>query len=87
MLNQKVSRWLGSLILLMLVFRFGYKYYRSQHRPNYETELTDIKARVQALTDSIEADQDDQRARGATVVVADSVVLAADTAAIATSAR
>ncbi|MBF9221757.1 hypothetical protein [Hymenobacter ruricola] len=82
MLNQKTSYWLGSLILLLLVLRVGYKYYRSQQRPEYETKLTDIKARVQALSDSIEADQDDQRARGATVVVADSSILAADTAAV-----
>jgi hypothetical protein len=80
MTNQKTSRWLGSLILLMLVLRFGYKYYRSQQRPEYDEKLTDIKARVQALTDSIEANQDGERARGATVVVADSTMLAADTA-------
>ena len=80
MLNQKASYWVGSLILLMLAFRLGYKLYRRQHRPAYETQLTDIKARVQLLADSIEADQDAQRARGATVAVADSAVLAADTA-------
>jgi predicted negative regulator of RcsB-dependent stress response len=83
MLNQKTSRWLGSLILLMMLFRFGYKYYHSQQRPKSEEQLTSIKARVQALSDSIEASQDLQQAQGATVVVADSAVLATDTVATA----
>lgn len=71
----------------MLALRLGFKYYRSQQRPEYESQLTAIKARVQALTDSIEANQDAQRANGATVVVADSAILAPDTAATPTPGR
>ncbi len=80
MLSPKVSRWLGAFILLMLALRLGHRYYRSQQPPASEAQLADIKARVQEIADSIEADQDAQRARGATVVVADSTALAADSA-------
>jgi hypothetical protein len=80
MLSQKTSRWLSGLIMLLLVLRLGGKYYRSQQPPESEAQLANIKARVQVLADSIEADQEAQRAQGATVVVADSLVLAADSA-------
>ncbi len=80
MLSPKISRWLGALILLMLALRFGNKYYRRQQRPTYETRLEETQARQQKLTEAIRADQDAQRARGATVVVADSTALAADSA-------
>ena len=67
--------------MLLLALRLGGKYYRSRQPPESEARLASIKAQVQQLTDSIEADQDEQRAHGATVVVADSSVLAADTVA------
>ena len=80
MLSQKTSRWLSGLIMLLLALRLGGKYYRSQQPPESEAQLASIKAQVQALADSIEADQEVQRTHGATVVVADSSLLAADTA-------
>ena len=80
MLSKDNSRWIGLLILVMLGLRIGYKYYRSQQRPAYEAQMGEVKGSQQELVEAIQADQDAQRARGATVVVADSAVLAADTA-------
>ena len=80
MLSKNNSRWIGLLILVMLGLRIGYKYYRSQQRPAYEAQMGEVKGSQQELVEAIQADQDAQRARGATVVVADSAVLAADTA-------
>ena len=80
MFSQKTSRWFGVLIIVMLGLRIGYKYYRSQQRPDYEARMENAAARQQALIGSIQADQDAQRARGATVVLADSAVVAADSA-------
>lgn len=79
MLSSKASRWFGLLILLMLGLRLGYKYYRSQQPTLVEERMAHLETRKQALLKAIEADQEAQRARGATVVVADSTVLAADT--------
>jgi len=79
MLSSKASRWFGLLILLMLGLRLGYKYYRSQQPTLVEERMAHLETRKQALLKAIEADQEAQRARGATVVVADSAVLAADT--------
>jgi hypothetical protein len=81
MLSQKSSRWISAFIMLILAFRLGARFYRSQQPPESEAQLRDIKARVQELADSIEADQGEQQGRGARVVLADSSVLAADTAA------
>ena len=80
MFSQKTSRWFGVLIIVVLGLRIGYKYYRSQQRPDYEARMENAAARQQALIGSIQADQDAQRARGATVVLADSAVVAADSA-------
>lgn len=79
MLSRKASRWFGLFILLMLGLRLGYKYYRSQQPTLVEERMAHLETRKQALLKAIEADQEAQRARGATVVVADSAVLAADT--------
>jgi cytochrome b len=79
MLSAKASRWVGLLILLMLGLRLGYKYYRSQQPSLAEVYMSQAEARKQALVQAIQADQEAQRANGATVVVADSAVLAADT--------
>ena len=80
MFGKNPSRWLGVLILLMLALRFGYKYYRSQQRPAYETQMETLKAKNQALLQAIRADQDAQRAAGRVPIRADSAVLAADSA-------
>lgn len=80
MLSAKTSRWFGLLILLMLSLRIGYKYYRSQQKPDYKAQMEKATARQQSLIETIQADQDAQRARGATVVLADSAVVAADSA-------
>jgi hypothetical protein len=82
-MSQKTSRWIGALILIMLVLRVGTKYYRSQQRPSYETQMQEAQARQRILAEALRDDQDAQRAAGATAVVADSAVLAADTAIIA----
>jgi cytochrome b len=79
MLSAKAFRWVGLLILLMLGLRLGYKYYRSQQPSLAEVYMSQAEARKQALVQAIQADQEAQRANGATVVVADSAVLAADT--------
>lgn len=83
MFGKNNTRWFLLLALVMLALRFGYKYYRSQQRPAYETQMQEAQAKQQKLIEAIQADQDAQRARGATVVTADSSGLAADTAATA----
>jgi predicted negative regulator of RcsB-dependent stress response len=80
MFGKNNTRWFVLLALAMLGLRIGYKYYRSQQRPAYEAQMEDAQARQQRLVERIKADQDAQRAQGAAVVVADSAVLAADTA-------
>ena len=81
MLSQKASRWFGVIIIVMLALRIGYKYYRSQQRPAYETQMEKAQERQQALVKAIQADQEAQRAQGAAVVVADSALMVADTTA------
>ena len=83
MLSPKTSRWLSFIIITMLVLRFGTKYYRSQQRPSPETQMQEAQARQRILTEALQDDQDAQRAAGATVVLADSTALAADTATTA----
>jgi predicted negative regulator of RcsB-dependent stress response len=80
MLSAKTSRWLGFFILLMLGLRIGYKYYRSQQPSAAEEQMTNTQARSKALVDAIKADQEKQRAAGATVILADSTLATADTA-------
>ena len=80
MFGKNITRWFLLLALVMLGLRVGYKYYRSQQRPDYEARMENSAARQQALIERIQADQDAQRARGATVVLADSAVVAADSA-------
>lgn len=83
MLSSKTSRWLGLLILLMLGLRFGYKYYRSQQPTAVEERMAATQARSKALVEAIKADQEKQRAAGATAIVADSTLAASDTASAA----
>lgn len=80
MLSAKTSRWLGLFILLMLGLRIGYKYYRSQQRSAAEEQMANTQARSKALVEAIKADQEKQRAAGATVILADSTLATADTA-------
>jgi hypothetical protein len=82
-MNQKTSRWIGALILIMLALRMGTKYYRSQQRPSPETQMQEAQARQRILTEALRDDQDAQRAAGATVVLADSTARATDTAVTA----
>ena len=72
MLNRKASWLFGIFFLFMLGLRIGYKYYRSQQKPQSQTMMENASARQQALIKSIKANQDAQRANGARVVVADS---------------
>ena len=82
MLSSKISRYFGILILLMFGLRIGYKYYRSQQKPASQVTMENAANRQQSLIQAIQADQDAQRAKGATVVVADSAgAAAADTVA------
>jgi predicted negative regulator of RcsB-dependent stress response len=81
MFSSKATRWFGILFLLMLALRIGYKYYRTQQPSATEERMTNLQARSKALTKAIQADQAKQRANGAQVVLADSALLAADTAA------
>ncbi|MBJ6143879.1 hypothetical protein [Hymenobacter sp. BT559] len=80
MLSAKTSRWLGFFILLMLGLRIGYKYYRSQQPSAAEEQMANTQARSKALVEAIKADQEKQRAAGATVILADSTLATADTA-------
>jgi len=83
MLSTKASRWFGFLVLLMLGLRLGYKYYRSQQPTPTEERMAQLDTRKQELLRAIAADQEAQQARGATVVVADSALAAADTSSAA----
>jgi hypothetical protein len=80
MFSTKATRWFGLLFLLMLALRIGYKYYRTQQPSAAETQMAKAQARSAALVEAIKADQERQRANGARVVLADSTVVAADTA-------
>ena len=82
MLDRKASWILGVLFLLVLGLRIGYKYYRSQQKPQSQIMMENANTRQQALIESIKANQDAQRANGARIIVADSsglAVAAADT--------
>ncbi|RZK31837.1 MAG: hypothetical protein EOO63_03130 [Hymenobacter sp.] len=83
MFSTKASRWFGILFLLMLALRIGYKYYRSEQPSAAQEQMAKAKVRNEALVEAIKADQAQQRANGATVVLADSTLAAADTAAVA----
>jgi len=78
MFSTKATRWFGFLFLLMLALRIGYKYYRTQQPSAAEAQMAKAQARSAALIEAIKADQERQRANGATVVLADST-LATDT--------
>jgi len=79
MFSTKATRWFGFLFLLMLALRLGYKYYRTQQPSAAEEQMAKAQARSAALMEAIKADQEQQRANGATVVLADSTLAAADT--------
>jgi hypothetical protein len=81
MFGPKAIRWFTILFFLMMALRLGYKYYRIQQRPAAEEQMTKAQARVEALMKDIEADQERQRANGATAVRADTTLVAADTTA------
>jgi predicted negative regulator of RcsB-dependent stress response len=81
MFSTKATRWFGILFLLMLALRIGYKYYRTQQPSAAQEQMAKAQARSKALTEAIMADQARQRANGAKVVLADSTLAAADTAA------
>ncbi len=82
MFSNGIPRWFICLGIAMLALRIGYKYYRSQQKPAYETQMADLETRNQALIKTIEADQEAQRANGAAPVLADSAAVArADSAA------
>lgn len=82
MFGKTLPRWFIYLGLAMLALRIGYKYYRSQQKPAYETQMADLETRNQALRQAIEADQQAQRAQGTAPITADpAAVAAADSAA------
>ncbi len=82
MFSNGLPRWFIYLSVAMLALRIGYKYYRSQQKPAYETRMADLETRNQVLIKTIEADQEAQRATGAAPVLADSAAVArADSAA------
>jgi predicted negative regulator of RcsB-dependent stress response len=81
MFSTKATRWFGILFLLMLALRIGYKYYRTQQPSAAEEQMTKAQARSAALIEAIKADQERQRANGAKAVLADSTLVATDTAA------
>jgi predicted negative regulator of RcsB-dependent stress response len=81
MFSTKATRWFGILFLLMLALRIGYKYYRTQQPSAAEEQMAKAQARSKALVEAIEADQAKQRAGGAKVLLADSTLIATDTAA------
>ena len=88
MFSNGIPRWFIYLGIVMLALRIGYKYYRSQQKPAYETQMADLETRNKALLRDIEADQQAQRANGAAPVVADSAAVArADSAATAEDAE
>jgi predicted negative regulator of RcsB-dependent stress response len=80
MFSTKATRWFGFLFLLMLALRIGYKYYRTQQPTPAEERMASAQARSEALIKALKADQQKQRANGATVVLADSALAATDTA-------
>lgn len=81
MFGPKAIRWFTILFFLMVVLRLGYKLYRTQQPSATEEQMTKAQAHVENLVKAIEADQERQRANGATTVRADSPLAAADTTA------
>lgn len=81
MFGPKAIRWFTILFFLMVVLRLGYKLYRTQQPSATEEQMTKAQAHVEALMKTIEADQERQRANGATTVRADSTLATADTSA------
>jgi len=79
MANFKLPRWFGYAFLLMLALRFAYKYYRSQRKPAYETQMAELATRKQQLLQSIQANEAAQLAAGARVVRADTSGAVPDT--------
>ena len=73
------SRWFWVLALVMLGLRFGYKAWRQNQRPSYETTLENLEDRNQKLKEQLRASE---AASSAPVVVADST-LPADTTVVA----
>ena len=87
MFANGIPRWFIYLGLVMLALRIGYKYYRSQQKPAYETQMADLETRNQALRQSIEANEQAQRAQGAAPITADPVAVAAADSAAAAQAQ
>lgn len=81
MFGPKAIRWFTILFFLMVVLRLGYKLYRTQQPSATEEQMTKAQAHVENLVKAIEADQERQRANGATTVRADSTLAVADTTA------
>jgi hypothetical protein len=79
MFGPKAIRWFTILFFLMVALRLGYKLYRTQQPSATEEQMTKAQARVEAMMKDIEADQERQRANGATAVRADTTLAAADT--------
>ena len=66
MFGKNNSRWFIILALVMLGLRIGYKYYRSQQKPEYETRMENAMERQQSLaTDRINATKTLQQAQAA----------------------
>lgn len=80
MFGKNNTRWFLLLALVMLGLRIGYKYYRTQQKPDYEARMENAAVRQQSLIERIQADQDAQLANGAVVVTADSAIIATDSA-------
>ncbi|SHL23368.1 hypothetical protein [Hymenobacter psychrotolerans] len=72
------SQGFWALALLMIGLRFGYKYWKQEQQPDSATRMEQLTERSKALEEQIRASQ---AGSTAPVVVADSAVLAADTAA------
>ena len=80
MFSSKTSRWFGLLFLVMLGLRIGYKYYRTQHKPDYQAQMQEMQAKQDDLVRRIQAQQDSARAAGFRPVRAGDEAPAADTA-------
>ena len=48
----------------MLGLRIGYKYYRTQHKPDYQAQMQAMTAKQDDLVQRIQAQQDSARAAG-----------------------
>ena len=72
------SQWFWVVTLLLIGLRLGYKAWKREQRPSYETTLEQLNTRNQRLQEQIRASQ---AASTAPVVVADSALLADSTSA------